>query len=69
MKKPTELQQIKEARKIYDAVLDSAWEAFNAIHDPAQEAYAAKLEEIEAQTGVIISVTGKKYKLVEVSDE
>jgi len=81
MKTLTKAEQRIEARKAYDAIKDPAFKAYQAINepaykaydaitDPALKAYRAKLVEIDARPPEeIITVDGRKYKLMEVSDD
>ena len=56
-------QQKVEANKVYRAIMDPAWKAYQAISAPAWNAYQAKIEKIEKDD--IITVKGKRYKLIE----
>lgn len=42
-------EQIEEAWKVCRAIIAPALESYLAIHDSAQEAYEAKVKEINAQ--------------------
>ena len=64
MTKLTKQQQKDNAREAYKAIINPAWEAYNAIEAPAWEVYEAKIAEIDAQPGEIITHNGRKYKLI-----
>jgi len=60
MSKPTKQEQ-----------KDEAWKAYEAIKEPAYEAYKARVNEIDAlpDDPDVIIVDGKEYKLIGSSDD
>ena len=59
-------QQKVEANKVYRAIIAPAWKAYQAISAPAWNDYQAKIEKIEKiEKDDIITVKGKRYKLIE----
>jgi len=66
----TKEEQRVEATEAYNAIDRPAWEAYAAISTPARKDYRAKLDKINAQPDdEIITVKGRKYKLMKGSDE